>query len=168
MDRSRFYKEKIPLPDRNILQISGQLSFFDCFPDFFLCAVSSESVHKSGILCRIQHIPHFRLAQLSMLMFLCICICRMHLHRQIFPGVNKFDQQRQFRTPHMTGSQICRISGKHLPQRLSGKFTLCHKAWSVRMSGTLPRFCQRRHFYSFFKFRIQSLTAPQIIFAGRS
>ena len=95
MNRSRLDIEQIVLLHLYLLEISFHGSVFQAFFQLLPADVLIKTIDQPGILCRIQHIPHFRLAEGAVLMFPCIVVIRMHLHGQILSGIDKLDQNRK-------------------------------------------------------------------------
>ena len=133
-----------------------------------LCAVLLESVDQPRIASGIQHIPHLGLAQLAVFVLLRIGVGGMHLHRQVFLGVDEFDEDRQRVLALVAFPQILRVRSQHLCQLLPIKGAAHHIAGAIGVGGALPRLCQRGQVDVFFKFIIQTTAAPKIILAGRS
>ena len=78
----------------------------------------------------------------------------MHLHRQIFLGVDEFDEDRQRVLALVALPQILRVRSQHLCQFLSIKGTAYHIAGTIGVGGALPCLCQRGQVDIFFKFII--------------
>ena len=95
MDCPGLNEEQIILVDGDLLQIFHHRAVCNCPAHLGLCAVLLESVDQLRLASGIQHIPHLGLAQLAVFVLLCVGIGGMHLHRQIFLGVDEFDKDRQ-------------------------------------------------------------------------
>ena len=150
------------------MQIFHHRAVCDCPAHLGLRTVLLESVDQLRIASGIQHIPHLGLAKLTVFVLLCVGVGGVYLHRQIFLGIDKFDEDRQSILTLVALSQILRVRSQHLCQLLPIKGTAYHIAGAVRMGRTLPGLCQRGQVDVFFKFIVQTAAAPKIILAGRS
>ena len=128
--------------------------------------VPAQAVNQMAVPGRVQNIPHLRFPQLAVLVGLGIDVVRVHLDRQIFPGIDELHQNGQAGFPGVAGAQVFRVSPKNFRQALALKFSAECETGAVRMGGTLPGLRQRVHIDGFFKIVIQPAAAPEVILAG--
>ena len=168
MDCPRLNKKQIILLDWNPLQVFHQGAIGDCIPHLLFGVLPFKTVHEFCVLTGIQHIPHLSFAQLTVFVLLRVSIRGMHLHRQIFLGIDKLDKNRQCIFALVARSQILRVRSQHLCQFLFIKRAAYHIAGAIGVRGALPCLCQRGQVDVLLKFIIQATAAPKIILAGRS
>ena len=141
MDRTRLNKKQIILSDRNLLQIIHKCPICNSLSHLPFGAVTLQTIHQLCISAGIQHIPHFRFSQLSLLVLPCILIRRMHLNGEIPFCINKFNQNRKLRHSSVTLSQILWVISQHLCQLHASKLTADHITRTVRVRRTFPGLC---------------------------
>ena len=151
----------------NFLKIFFHRPLLQTLPKRFLIYVMIKTVYEPGVLRSVHHIPHLCLPQRTVLMLTGIIIVRVHLHRQILPGVDKLDQDRQFSVRMRMGAQIFRMLLQHLCQKLSRMFPAGRQAGTVRMRGAFPCLRQRFQIDPFREIIIEPAAAPQIVLPGR-
>ena len=64
----------------------------------------------------IQHIPHLGLAKLTVFVLLCVGVGGVYLHRQIFLGIDKFDEDRQSIASPTTWPSIASVRVFQVPR----------------------------------------------------
>ena len=167
MNGARLHKKHIVRLNRHPLQIPGKGAVPGRPPDRFGIQIPAQSIDQGGIPGRVQHIPHFRFAPLTLFPGEGIGIRGMDLDGQVLFGVDELYQNGQPTVFFRVGAQKIGILAQHIPQTLPGVCPAGNHRGSIRVGGALPGLRKRAKGQVLREIRFQPVPAPEIILPGR-
>ena len=160
---ARLDKKDVIFRHRDGLQIGFHGAVFNTSSQNLRGNIPAQAVNQLRALCRIQHIPHLRLAPLPIFVDCGICVRGMHLHRQILFRVDELDKNGQIPSAVRMGTKKFRVRFQNIRKAQRVEFTPHGVARAVRVGRALPGLRQRLQSDALSEFVVDSAAAPEIV-----